>query len=149
MGEWYLSFYLTWKPKLDLRKKNWSSSVLKHILISVKVQRRKGRWIGKGGRGEKMCTILFPNFEFWVSPKIKITNWTVKYLIKPFVTLQLSCYQSHIINLVTKKCDRNFKKKEHFSGMNFKFSMTFNKIRKTLEVQKLNKQIRIQWFSRS
>lgn len=39
-----------------------------------------------GGGAGKICTILFPKFEFWVSPEIKITNWTTKYLITIFST---------------------------------------------------------------
>lgn len=54
-----------------------------------------------------MCTILILYFEFWVSSEIKITNGTVKYLIKPFLVLQLSGYQSNTMTLITKKFDIN------------------------------------------
>lgn len=40
---------------------------------------------GMGGGGKMHNTIQ--NFEFWVSPEIKIANWTAEYLTKPFVAL--------------------------------------------------------------
>lgn len=63
----------------------------------------EGKWTGGGGKNAKYYSKTL-NFKF---PEIKIANRTTKYLIKPFVALQLPCYQSNTINLIAKTFDLN------------------------------------------